>query len=118
LMLMLACPNQNNPLELEACARARVERARRHSIPQHHNKTNRTPRTHRTAWIVLPITALLITGRPYRNCSTRPRRIDATRYSPGIGLTYHNDNSLWIFVAYIRNHYSSKRASYKRIAHI
>jgi hypothetical protein len=115
-MLMLA-QTKTTRLNLKP-ARARVERARRHSIPQHHNKTKRTPRTHRTARIFLPTTALFPTAWLCRNCSIRPRRIDATRYSPGIGLTSHNHNTLWIFVAYIRNHFSHKRASYKGIAHI
>lgn len=74
-------------------AGARVERARRHSIPQHHNKTKTTPHARRITWVTLSIIAPACTIWSNRNYTPRPGRIDATRHSPGIGLTSHNHNS-------------------------
>ena len=81
LPLMLARPKQSARCCTEGSkpARARVQRARRHSIPRYHNKTKHTPHTRRTAWNTLPIIAKATIVWSYLNCSTRTRRIDATR---------------------------------------
>jgi hypothetical protein len=118
-----ACLPNLEPKQPAGCTEASLPE-RESNAPadiQYHDITTRRnfyQRTHRTAWIVLSIIALSTTVWSCPNYPTRPRRIDATRYSPGIRLTPHSHYTPWIFVARFSSCRRRKIVSHTKIAHI